>query len=171
MALNCTSHPWHQQLWLQVGPLTEWESRGDGGGTCPVVSTKLHLGSNGWWVGWLVDGELIKFANLVGWLIVNYQNPQKYGKTRFKKNSGVFKLEKMETTSRMWNFPKRAEKRGRYLEFPRVLPSNLRIPVKQASRNQPRRLFVVAHVVEIDVGCVTSNFPGALKSICLPIFF
>ena len=30
-------------LVLLSGPLAEWESLGEGGGTWPVVSTKLHL--------------------------------------------------------------------------------------------------------------------------------
>ena len=37
-------------LWMAMDGCSqraEWESRGDGGGTCPVVSTMLHLGSWG----------------------------------------------------------------------------------------------------------------------------
>jgi len=53
MILQVWGDPVDQPAMDQVGTPTEWESRGEGGGTCPVVSTKLHLGETVEW-GWLV---------------------------------------------------------------------------------------------------------------------
>ena len=108
----------------QVGTPTEWESRGEGGGTCPVVSTKLHLGETVG-VGWLVDGWLV---DVVGWLICKLNLPKN---TQTRKKLRSFQTGKDgEHPIYICETSKKRCFGVTGVEIPRFLPSNLRISGK-----------------------------------------